>query len=386
MNKKGIIATLLAVLTGTTPVFATNSVSDVKTSSAYNWNHNYYTETVEYTCIGSVEEYVFEPEITLRNRKYELLSSDTEVVTVEEPDIQPDKKTVTFTGLTLTELEGIEKSLQESGVSYELSEQEVTKQEQTEQLSSFRMSGLVYAEPDMNSIPATDSIEYDSPITQETTVQELPFKNMELSTPYEWREDFELNFTLEVYEAEYFLIGNERVYLDKEKPVLPEKSKEIIITAAGLPVDSFMIDAMEWTSDIYQKDGITYRDAIAKGKQYLGEYRINYSAENCITGNLYDVIATYTVTEDEYQAQIESATVYYCKSIARYKADSPVTLWQIILLLIIILVTLLLFIFIMVPRRKKREKQKEEETVHGEQSIVVRKATPESFTNRTDEK
>lgn len=383
MNKKGIIAALLAVLTGTTPVFAANSVSDVKTSSVYNWNHNYYTETVEYTCIGSVEEYVFEPEITLQNRKYELLSSDTEVVTVEEPDIQPDKKTVTFTGLTSAELEGIEKSLQESGVSYELSEQDVTIQEQTEQLSSYQMSGLVYAEPDINSIPATDSIEYDSPITQETTVQELPFKNMELSTPYAWRDGFELNFTLEVYEAEYFLIGNERVYLDKEAPVLPERSKAIIIEAAGLPVESFTIETMEWTSDIYEEHGVNCRDAIVRGKQLLGEYRINYESDNCKTGKLYDVTATYTVTDEDFQEQVEEASIYYCKSEARYKAASPVTLWQIILLLIIILVTLLLFIFIMLPKRKKRKKQKEEEeSVHGEQSIVVRKAKPESFTNR----
>ena len=120
-----------------------------------------------------------------------------------------------------------------------------------------------------------------------------------------------------------------------------------------------------------------------RGKQLLGEYRINYESDNCKTGKLYDVTATYTVTDEDFQEQVEEASIYYCKSEARYKAASPVTLWQIILLLIIILVTLLLFIFIMIPKRKKRKKQKEEEeSVHGEQSIVVRKAKPESFTNR----
>lgn len=356
-----------------TPVFA-DSVE--KKHGKYNWNHRYYTETVEYTCAGEAVDYDFEPQMQIKNQLYHLQECESEVINMEEVPIEREEKVVTYHDLTAEEVEEVNKDLTEAGISYELTETTVKPLEQTENVTSYLMSGLVYAEPSQEEIPKTDTIEYESPITQEVTEQILPYQSMVLTTPYEWRDGFNLDFTLEVYDAEYFLVGSQPVYLDKEFPILSEESKRSIIQAAGLPEESFTIESMEWTSDVYEKDGIKYRDAVTHGKQLLGEYQINYAIENASTGSLYDVIATYIVSDEDYASLVQAETIYHCKAKAVYKADAFMTGRQILLLCgIAILFVLLVFICIMLRHRKQKKKTEEYHVAQSEQLVNVTKDT-----------
>lgn len=374
MKKKGIlVVAILMLCVIATPVFA-DSVE--KKHGKYNWNHRYYTETVEYTCAGEAVDYDFEPQMQIKNQLYHLQECESEVVNMEEVPIEREEKVVTYHDLTAEEVEEVNKDLTEAGISYELTETTVKPLEQTENVTSYLMSGLVYAEPSQEEIPKTDTIEYESPITQEVTEQILPYQSMVLTTPYEWRDGFNLDFTLEVYDAEYFLVGSQPVYLDKEFPILSEESKRSIIQAAGLPEESFTIESMEWTSDVYEKDGIKYRDAVTHGKQLLGEYQINYAIENASTGSLYDVIATYIVSDDDYASLVRAETIYHCKAKAVYKADAFMTGRQILLLCgIAILFVLLVFICIMLRHRKQKKKTEEYHVAQSEQLVNVTKDT-----------
>ena len=377
VKKKIITAVLLVTAIVTTPVFAveTNETKHGK----YNWNHRYYTETVEYTCTGEVVDYEFDPEMQIKNQLYSLQESESEIVDTEEVAVEREEKVVTYNDLTADEVDAIKKELSESGLNYELTDTQVQGKEQTEQVTSYVMSGLVYEEPKQTEIPAIDTIEYVSPITEEQTSQSLPYQSTVLTTPYEWRDGFDLNFTLEVYDAEYFLVGSQRVYLDKDVPVLPDASKKILIEAAGLPVESFTIDSMEWTSDVYEKDGVKYRDAVTHGKQLLGEYQINYADQKAVTGSLYDVTATYTVSDADYDNQVAAETIYHCKAKAVYKATAFLTGRQLVLLCgVAVLVVLAGFILILLLNRKRKKKVK---TYHVAQSEQLVNTTKDTFIN-----
>lgn len=387
MMKKRIYLALgmLATIGIMSPVAATfaDSISETHTEGEYNWNHMVYTETVKFTCVGEVEDYSFPDELNMENQVYELVESSGAVVSeVEEPEIERETKTVTFTNVTGEEVESIQQYLDESGVRYELFETDTVTLEQNEEVSSYLTTGYVYKAPELNEIPATDTIEYESPITKEITTQTLPYQSMELISPYTWQDGFDLNLTFEIMDAEYFLLGDIPVYLDRENPILSEEAKQEIIIASGLPADSFTIDSIEWTSDVYEIEGITYRDAVTHGKQLLGVYQINYRNEEAQTGNLYDITATYEISDTDYETQVEDATVYHCHATAKYQSKSP-SLTVILLLSVFIIVMGLLialtYHFIADHVEKKKQPQA---TYHVSESDSLVNTTKDNFIER----
>lgn len=374
---------ILAAIGMIAPVVFADSVSDLGTEGEYNWDHTVYTQTVEFTCVGEVEDYTFPAELEMENRVYELVkSSDVVVSSVEEPELEREIKTVTFTNVTGEEVESIQEYLDESGVRYELSEMDTVALEQSEEVSSYLTTGYVYKTPELNEIPATDTIEYESPITRETTTQTLPYQNMELVSPYTWQDGFSLNLTFEIMDAEYFLLDDLPVYLDKEKPVLTEEAKQKIISASGLPANSFTIDSIEWSSDIYEMEGTTYRDAVTHGRQLLGVYRINYGNEEAQTGKLYDVTASYEISDADYETQRKEATIYHCHATATYQVKAP-SLFLILLLAVLIiaagLLVALTYHFIASHLEKKKKSQA---TYHVTESDSLVNTTRDDFIER----
>ena len=208
---------------------------------------------------------------------------------------------------------------------------------------------------------------------------------MVLSTPYEWYDDFYLNMTFEVYNAEYYVIGDYRLTLNKDNPVLPEEAKDEILKVMELPENNYIIDGMKWTSD----EGTLYRDAQAYGQQYLAEYTFNYQNDSAVTGDLYDVTLTYTEREEDVKADVTANTVYQVEATAEYKADSALTsIDKLIIAAILILLVLMIIVFFFLFRKKKDKRpkpSKEQDDSNVEQSIVIQKAKPETFTVKDKE-
>lgn len=349
---------LVGILAFTFPGIANAAdISNVTQTEKMNWNRHTYSKTVTYESLGEAKEYEFEQEITVNGTKYLLKNSNYSVTNVVKPDsIEQKEKVVSYTGLTEKEVAQIKKEIEENGITYELKESKVQEYLHTEDISSYGLSGLVYQEPEIYE--KEDLIDYTSPVTGESLQLALPFESMDLITPYSWREGFRMNVTIEAFDLDVFQFGEEQLVLDKENPyeTLTDSAKNYMITAAGLPQQSFTIDSFTWTSEPYEKAGVTYRDATISGKQYVGEYRYNYHDSAAEVGKLYDVDVTYEIDEAEYEAEIEAATVYQVQAEALYQVEVPFTKIDLLLLIgfVIFIMLFILFLFGVIKRRKEK--------------------------------
>lgn len=377
MKKKLLM--LMGILAVLSPeLVKASELSNISQEEKLNWNRHTISKTITYECQGEAKEYAFDQEITIDGTKYILKDSNYEVTDVKKPDaVEQKKKVVTYSNLTEGEVSQIKKKLKENGIAYELKETDVQEQIQTDDVTSYRLSGLVYEEPASGEYAKEELIEYTSPVTGEIIQLSLPFESKELIDPYSWRDGFQMNVAIEEFDAEVFQFGNEQLVLDKENPYgsLTDSAKNYMITAAGLPQQSFTIDSFDWTSDPYEKNGVIYRDATVSGKQYVGEYRYNYHDAAAEIGKLYDVNATYMIDESEYEAEIEAATIYQVQAEAEYQVKVPFTKIDLVLLIGILLFVLFFVLFLIRLNKKKKAK-----------AVEYHVANEEGLVNKTSDK
>ena len=200
MKKKLLM--LMGILAVLSPeLVKASELSNISQEEKLNWNRHTMSKTITYECQGEAKEYAFDQEITVDGTKYILKDSNYEVIDVEKPDaIKREEKVVTYTNLTEDEVSQIKKKLEENGIAYELKETDVQEQIQTDDVTSCRLSGLVYEEPE--EYAKEDLIDYTAPVTGETIQLSLPFESKELIDPYSWRDGFRMDVTVEVFDAD----------------------------------------------------------------------------------------------------------------------------------------------------------------------------------------
>ena len=121
MKRNKLIAlAITAVFTVNTLTVVAADVGEISVTGKTNWNQHTYTETVNYSCVGTYEEYEFAQEVVKKNQNYTLVNTNYNVVSEEVPDIEPETKTVTLSGLTKTEVEEISDKMEVNGLEYEL--------------------------------------------------------------------------------------------------------------------------------------------------------------------------------------------------------------------------------------------------------------------------
>lgn len=91
-----------------------------------------------------------------------------------------------------------------------------------------------------------------------------------------WQDDFVLPVTFHVYDADYYLLGDQRIPGDHTAPCLQGHEDELLILA-GLNPEYYRIEQTRWTGGVYvDEQGELCRDGAAVGQKLMRRIRARY--------------------------------------------------------------------------------------------------------------
>ena len=123
-----------------------------------------------------------------------------------------------------------------------------------------------------------------------------------------WEDSFTFDIVVEHADSGLFQIGNEVISLNQT--VDPFAGNEgLLLELIGVPNDAYQIDHTAWAGDMYEQNGILYRNAVAYGKKLVYDLEISY--EDVITlpeEEGYQIRARYELLPKDASVMSESTS------------------------------------------------------------------------------
>lgn len=92
-----------------------------------------------------------------------------------------------------------------------------------------------------------------------------------------WSDDFSFPITFHTYDAEFYELGERVIPYNEERPQL-DGCEEQLLETIGVSPQEYEITDLQWSGEVYQgADGQLCRDAAARGRKLLRDYRVRYT-------------------------------------------------------------------------------------------------------------
>ena len=138
--------------------------------------------------------------------------------------------------------------------------------------------------------------DYTLPVTETKRVNER------------WEDSFTFDIVVEHADSGLFQIGNEVISLNQTAD--PFAGNEgLLLKLIGVPKDAYQIDHTAWAGNMYEQNGILYRNAVAYGKKLVYDLEISY--EDVITlpeEEGYQIRAQYELLPKDASVMPESTS------------------------------------------------------------------------------
>lgn len=277
------------------------------------------TDTLRKTAVFTADSqdavYTFEQTITEGGQEYQLSGDIAYTVQGSKPVMEPETLTHTVQsapmyGQSMT----AERTVTVDGLTYTLQRIDYAPAKvpgRSMEVSAYTEWPEVTAKPEP---PQTKEAAYHDDITGKDSTAVLPLVQLRQTTDLAWRPNEDIPVAFEVYDAEYYKIGEKYAPYNADKPALKGYEAEIL-GSLGLDTSLYAIDDIAWTGEPYTKDGTQYRDAIATGRKYCATYRAEYADTVPLEdADGYVGTAVYTTERmadsGKMEYQIEAAAVY----------------------------------------------------------------------------
>lgn len=186
-------------------------------------------------------------------------------------------------------------------ISYELHDQTLSGRKKY-----IRDSIILKDYEGIDEIPETYKVEVTDKQFGTTTEYELPVKTTQKVNEH-WTDSFAFDIVVEHADSGLFQIGNDIIALNTSGDPFAGNERRLL-ALIGVPSDSYRIDHTEWTSSMYEHNGILYRDAVAFGEKLVYDLEISY--EEVITlpdEEGYQISAIYEPVEEDLDTVLEDA-------------------------------------------------------------------------------
>jgi len=104
--------------------------------------------------------------------------------------------------------------------------------------------------------------------------REVPLKEIREKEQI-WTENFSFPITVSGYDSDVFLLGEIEIPADENLVVYGNE----LLKAADLPTDCYRVESVEWLGEPYEKEGILFRDAVAKGEKLVRKVEVFYGGQ-----------------------------------------------------------------------------------------------------------
>lgn len=190
---------------------------------------------------------------------------------------------------------------------YRLVDYEVKEQSLSGRKKHIRDTLLLKDYEGIDEIPETYKVEIADNPFQTVTEYTLPIKEAERVNE-RWEDSFTFDIVVEHADSGLFQIGNEVISLNQT--VDPFAGNEgLLLELIGVPNDAYQIDHTAWAGDMYEQNGILYRNAVAYGKKLVYDLEISY--EDVITlpeEEGYQIRARYELLPKDASVMSESTS------------------------------------------------------------------------------
>ena len=290
----------------------------------------------------------------LKSVEYRILS--TEYLKRDEPLVQ----SITFTDLyTKNAAAGDTIEIEKDGQSVQGTLDSIIYTPKT--VTNRKATVTAYTDFDYKTITpspaATKTVPYYDPILQREVMVELQLQELQEADTWDWRPDVEIPAKFQIYNAEYYVLGDQLIPHDDDKPAL-QGHENLILDQLGLDREKYRLTTIEWTSEPYYVGEVLYRDAMIAGESYTANYIAKYeSVVELPDAPGFDAVATYKTATDT----LSGITSYTVEAKAIYSPDNTTLLIiGIAVGVLLFAVVIVLTIYIIAKRnRKPREKKQE---------------------------
>lgn len=207
----------------------------------------------------------------------------------------------------------------------------------------------------------------------------LPFSKI-ISENEKWSNSFEFPIQIANYDADYFVLNG--IKISKNENLINYKNE--FLTYLNLSKDFYEITEIGYKGEAYNKNGILYRDAYAKGNKKVKEYKIlyegdvelkdakeyyresTYLADSSDTKTQYTIKSsvTYKIVKDKETSNLSNIKekkkgfnlATYISNLLRFIKKHPISVTISVGILIIAGFILFLLLFL----KKKKEEEKED--------------------------
>ncbi|MCI8453480.1 MAG: hypothetical protein HFE84_02515 [Lachnospiraceae bacterium] len=122
--------------------------------------------------------------------------------------------------------------------------------------------------------PDTARISITDETAEITFEREVPRLEM-IERGAAWSEDFSFPLTVADYDAESYLLGDTEIPADV--PLLDYG--EELLAWLKLPLDCYRVETVDWDGPPYEKEGVLFRDALAKGAKLMRNVEVKYGGQ-----------------------------------------------------------------------------------------------------------
>ena len=209
--------------------------------------------------------------------------------------------------------------------------------------------------------PQEKKVDYLDQVTGQTVSAVLSLKSVQAKDDWTWKEDLKIPMVFNIYDAEYYKIGEKIVPYNDAAPALKGCETELLKVLQLSPED-YKITNFVWDGTPYDVDGVTHRKAIATGSRHVARYVANYGGTIPLPDAPgYDAVANYSgiaklPADSGAQEYTIVATALY--SPVRFDFMKVVVPIMVGLILVVLLVVAILYI-----STKKKEKKEVENNV-----------------------
>ena len=216
-----------------------------------------------------------------------------------------------------------EKEHVEGNDTYRLVDYEVQEQSLSGRKKHIRDTLLLKDYEGIDEIPETYKVEIADNPFQTVTEFTLPIKETKRVNE-RWEDSFTFDIVVEHADSGLFQIGNEVISLNQT--VDPFAGNEgLLLELIGVPNDAYQIDHTAWAGNMYEQNGILYRNAVAYGKKLVYDLEISY--EDVLTlpeEEGYQIRARYELLPKDVSVMSESTS----KSSGSNRWDWLKNLWE----------------------------------------------------------
>jgi len=318
------------------------------------------TLTKKKTIETSDKSYIFDfdKEFILDNIKYKFEDVNYNISKIGE-DKKHATKEIVLNDLLKKEDAKFDESYTENSIDYTLDNVTYIDTQINGRKASLFSTINLKTQISQPQVPEQKPIEYMDGVTKEVVKGDLNFNQIKQVTDYNWLDNITIPTTFIIYQAKYYVIEDAYVPYNDVKPALKGYEYPILQHLKADP-NSYRIDDMNWKGDVYEKDGILYRDAEVLASQFVADYVANYTGTVSLPpAKGYTAVATY-IEEADVMYSIEATATYVEVLPILIPTPKDEILKKILVITgaILLISICLILIFYVLARRRKRTTNK----------------------------